>query len=294
MKKINFCSKKESNRLFKLSTLSLLIVFSASFLVSSCSKDDNDDDNGNIPPRTNVNGKPSKYAYTFNGELHQTYFFYNGAKLSKIKIGDIEEFYIYNGGELTKIETRNTNKNIADGNGCSKFTRKDNIIEVETVGEPSSSVYKEKIELNSSNLPTKIYNNTKIKGINEKTEIAPDTFFSYTLYTYDSSNRLTQMEVFTYPNEELYVTVTLEYDSTKGSVSNNGLPTWYNVYSSDHSYSSLNYINNVIKRTIVYHLNNEKNKVMNNTYEYNKDNYPISSLQQIDGQDDSRSYTIEY
>lgn len=279
MNKNNFQLLKIDYWLFALCTILITSVFG----LSSCSKDDDDDGSS---PRTKINGRPSRYEFTQNDEGKQTFFFYNEDKLTKVRIKDSEDIYTYTNGYLTKIETRNTNKDIADGNGFTTFTRKKNLIYIETMAEPSWTEYIKEIELNSENLPIKITSYTP--KVNENPSI------SYTIYTYDSAKRVTKMEFYNANEKKPETTVTLEYDNSPGSVSKNGLPMWYNIYRADYGYSYANYINNVSKRTIVYNKSGEATTVMNYTYEYNKEGYPVSITQQVAGKEDSHKYTIAY
>lgn len=292
MKKIKLQFFKANYQLFTLCAIGI----ASAITFSSCSKDNNDDDDP--APKTNVNGRPSKYEFASEDDrLEQASFFYTADKLTKIKRPTSEDIYTYTNSELTQVE----GYNLSNKKGISfskKFTKKDNIIEVEEKsGDPASTAYYHRIrtiELNSDNLPTKItYKYAESKENRSTSDII--TLASDIFYTYDSAKRLVKIAMHNAQSSELDATVTFEYDNAPGSVSKNGLPNWYNVYQCDYSYSYANYINNLTKRTITsYNKNGAAPKIINYTYEYNKEGYPISVTQQTVGSEYIKTYHIEY
>lgn len=270
--------------------LAIVTLLLSTSLFSSCSDDDNDN-----WVKTKVEGRPSKIVSSERGSI---YFYYQSDKLVKIKEdeGSTSNFK-YKGDELIEVTYSPTDKNVADGNGSTTFSREGNIITVKSSGEPSFYTYTREIELGDNGLPLKISD----KGLKEPgpdgkdlTIVAP----TYILYTYDDSGKnLIEKRIYDAQTNQLKTTQTYNYDSKYGAASKNGLPRWYNIYIENqytYRFIYLNYANNLTK---IEFINNIDNYTVPTTftYKYADNGYPLSIVSNIkDADEGSPSYIIEY
>ncbi len=173
-----------------LLTITALLISASIF--AGCSDDDNDN-----WEKTKLEGRPSKITSSTNGSI---YFYYQSDKLIKIKEdkGSTSNFK-YNGNELIEVTYSPTDKNVADGNSITTFSREGNIITAKSSGEPSFYAYTQEIELGDNGLPAKISD----KSLKEPGPEGKDLIMAaptYILYTYDDSGKNVWKRNFGQPN----------------------------------------------------------------------------------------------
>lgn len=293
----------------KLFTFALFLstALSISTFVTSCS--DDDDDYYPTSPYTNVNGKPSLIASTTNTDNKTYYYYKNGVRTSTLSGSDIKYEYEYKNDFLSKIYSVPP-PNMADGNSQSNFSKENNLINIQSWADMSPGINKMEINLNEKSLPIKTTNKGYFNHDGSKKD-TPEYSSCYATYTYDSSDRLSKNEVYNIETNKLIETSVFEYENTPGMMSKSGVETWYNVYLfnnlltlysdetkyeiNDSSYSpiamvSLNYINNISKISVT---SGEKTSIINYTYTYNKEGYPITVMAKSDTHTYD-TYKIEY
>lgn len=271
-----------------LQTIAALLISASIF--AGCSDDDNDN-----WEKTKLEGRPSRITSSTNGSI---YFYYQSDKLIKIKEdkGSTSNFK-YNGNELIEVTYSPTDKNVADGNSITTFSREGNIITAKSSGEPSFYAYTQEIELGDNGLPAKISD----KSLKEPGPEGKDLIMAaptYILYTYDDSGKnLIEKRIYDAKTNQLMTTYNYSYDSKYGTISKNGLPAWYNIYIENqytYHFIYLNYANNLTK---VEFINNAENYSVPTTfsYKYTDNGYPSTVVSNTkDADEGSPSYTIEY
>lgn len=272
-----------------LLTIAALLISASIF--AGCSDDDNDN-----WEKTKLEGRPSRITSSTNGSI---YFYYKSDKLIKIKEdkGSTSNFK-YNGNELIEVTYSPTDKNVADGNSITTFSREGNIISAKSSGEPSFYAYTQEIELGDNGLPAKISD----KSLKEPGPKGKDLIMAaptYILYTYDDSGKnLIEKRIYDAKTNQLMTTYNYSYDSKPGIMSKTGLPGWFYIFREDSynlNFMFLNYTNNLTKLSFK-HSSENMNITTNFAYKYTDNGYPSWLSKHMDGDVEEASYdqAIEY
>ncbi|PXV68903.1 hypothetical protein CLV62_101169 [Dysgonomonas alginatilytica] len=255
------------------------LLFTLLFLVGVTSGCDNDKYNN----AGGVNGRPSSLKDGNDSRVFFSYSYEERINQIKEEKGSICDFK-YENGELSSISVSPADKNVADGHALTEFTREGNKIIIERWAEPSSSIYKQEIELDNDGIPVKItdvgvYSHTGSNG--EITKIREGE--SYAIFTYDlTTKNLLNQTVYNKITSEATASYTYEYDDKYGVVSRLDMPLWFYAfyayrnkdYRNDYGCIFFNYSNNVIKETVTNITEGTKPSIITYNIQYNNDNFP--------------------
>lgn len=190
--------------------------------------------------------------------------------------------YKYENNEITSIWSSPTDKEMADGNSVTRFSREGNKINIVTSMDPFWETYEKEIELDENDIPIKM----TYKGM-----YFPDSEYDqegmyYSTFKFDpKTKKLLEEEIFHFDSSTKLFTYSYKYEDTPGAFSEVNLPLWFHAYinhtlrDGSTAYKSLfiNYVNNISEKNIeyiaddiVYHTK------VNYTYSYNKNNFPIT------------------
>lgn len=254
-------------------TIAMFGLLAMSFSFFSC----NDDD---FVRPTGKDGRPSLF-YMEDGKTLS--FVYHNGRLSKTKMqdGSSTEFD-YEGGFLKRVSI-NPPRDVADGHAWTTFKPEGkNKIKVSSSGEPSFFETRNEIELDKQGRAVKIsFLGHFAPNSAEIVAVTP----TYSIISYNEAGNLSKIESFGTKDGFCYRTCTYQYDQSKGSMSQSGLPGWYVAYQAYRhvtftditKWQFLNIHNNVTVINI-YDAPNTNPSVMHIDYTYNKDDYPTTAF----------------
>lgn len=267
--------------------LQILFVLVCTMVVSC------NDDDGNLQS-TGIDGKPGKVVIKYtdpNSTDTDVFFYYQGDKLTRTKAikGSILDFN-YKNNELTSVYTSPEDKDVADGHGSTTFKKDNSKIIIESSGEPSFDLFRWELELDGNNIPAKIteigmYSHSGANG--ELSKVRDGKYYSEFTYEQSTKNLLKQV-VYNISTSAIAATYEYEYDNSPGAISKIDLPLWYYAYKAyinreyRNVYSRLffNYSNNIQKEMVD---TEEGESIVNYTYQYKKNNTPISMSNDVYG-----------
>lgn len=254
-------------------TIAMFGLLATSLLFFSC----NDDD---FVRPTGKDGRPSLF-YMDDGETIG--LVYRDGRLSETKKQDGSNTQFGYEGRFLKSISINPPRDVADGHAyTSFFPEKKNKIKVSSSGEPSFHEARYEIELDEQGRAAKISFLGFFAPNSADIVAVPST---YSLISYDEAGNLTKIESFQTKDGLHYRTCTYQYDQSKGSMSQSGLPSWYAAYHANRyatftelaAWQFLNIHNNVTEISI-RNVPDTNPSVIHIDYTYNKDDYPTSAF----------------